>query len=420
MKHYANGCARSEIKVTPSNWNTRKASCKKKWKIYYRYYDPVFKGTDLWGKQIQIRGMNDKKDIVGRQAKTKILLADEIRMLDEQGYNPITNTFYTASNGMVIEEITPSMPFIEALRKAHPMLTCCEEMKIDVGRIIEALEAAAGKLYDQTIQKPYISLKVSQVSRKHYIYLFKQCGKDNPNFSAYRQNKYRTSLMMLYKKLLAVEAVEADPISSIPIEKTGVKKKPKLLSETERLIIDTNLRAWDYPFWRYMRIFFRSGCRSSELLDLKPMHVDIEAQEFTITVRKGKEYREDIRPIADDVLHLWVELLEEARPGDYLFGTSFKPGSTRQYRDAPTKKWNKYVTNDPGQYDPLGQGWGLGIKKQFYKLKHLNADIIAGKIDIKAAAAADGHADIATTKKHYAINEEVRERERLKRTRVDF
>ncbi|HYH14821.1 MAG TPA: hypothetical protein VD794_06370, partial [Flavisolibacter sp.] len=67
MKHYDNGCARSEVKVTPANWNTQKAPLKKKWKIYYRYYDPSKKGTSDWGKMIQIRGMNEHKDLVKRQ-----------------------------------------------------------------------------------------------------------------------------------------------------------------------------------------------------------------------------------------------------------------------------------------------------------------------------------------------------------------
>lgn len=346
---------------------------------------------------------------------------DEIDRLDRQGYNPITGRYIVAELSDQIEEITPHTRFIEALKKAHKLLTCCNEMKKDIAGMIDKVADAAGILFDQTYRKPYAGLRISEISRKHYVYLFKQCAKDNPRFSPDRQNKYRTALLMLYKKLLAVEAVESDPISSLPIEKTGVKKKPKLLTESERLIIDTNLKAWDYPFWRYMRIFFRSGSRSSELLDLKnDDNIDLERQEFRITVRKGKEYREDIRPIPDDILPLWIEVIEETNPGDYLFSLAFKPGRIRQFRDRPTKKWNQYVRNDPGKYDPHGLGWGLGIKKKFYWLKHLNADTIAGKIDIKTAAAADGHADTNTTKKHYAINEEARERERLKRTTVDF
>lgn len=420
MKHYDNGCYRSEITVTPSNWKTQKASIKKKWKIYYRYYDPTMKGTSNWGRMIQIRGMNDEKDLMTRQATTKVLLRAEMERVDDRGFNPITGVYYTPPGVDNVEEITPNTKFIEALRLATKLLKCVPEMKRDVERIVEAVGAAAGKLYEKNLNRPYLAMKINQVTRKHYIYIFKQCAKDNLNFSSNRQNKYRTALIMLYKRLLAVEAVEADPVTSIPIEKAGVKKKPKLLTETERLIIDTNLKAWDYPFWRYMRIFFRSGSRSSEMLDLKPEHVDLEQQEFTITVKKGQEYEEQTRAIPDDVLPLWVEVMEQTKRGEYLFSTSFKPGPVRQYRDAPTKKWNKYVTNDPGKYDPLELGWGLGIKKQFYKLKALNTDTIAGKINIKAAAAMDGHKDVATTKKHYAPNEETRERERLKRTRVDF
>lgn len=75
--NYVNGCSRSEIKVTPANWQTNRASVKKNWKIYYRYYDPATKGTKDWGKMIQIRGMNDDKDLQSRQATTKFLLEQE-------------------------------------------------------------------------------------------------------------------------------------------------------------------------------------------------------------------------------------------------------------------------------------------------------------------------------------------------------
>ena len=35
-----NGCSRTEIAVYPKNWNTKKASLKKAWYIWYRFFDP--------------------------------------------------------------------------------------------------------------------------------------------------------------------------------------------------------------------------------------------------------------------------------------------------------------------------------------------------------------------------------------------
>lgn len=418
MKSLHNGCSRSEISVTPTNWNTAKASIKKKWRIHYRFYDPAFKNNpELWGKQILLRGMNKFKDLAQRQAATRILLEKENDLLDNRGYNPVTNTY--CYNIEQIEEINPTTSFIEALWKAHAMLKGVHDMLIDIKSAIKGIALAAGKLYDTSHQKPYSALKISQVSRKHLIYIFKQCAKDNTRFSANRQNKYRAYLLMLFKELLKVEAVDSNPVTDIPIEKAGTRKLRQVLTGTERMIIDTNLRAWDYTFWRYMRIFFRSGSRTTEMLSLKnDGSVNLEAQEFRITVKKGKSYMEQIRPIPDDILPLWVEVMEQCRPGQYLFSRGFLPGQSKIRRDNVSDRWKKYVKDDPVEGDPVGHG--LGIKKDFYSLKHLNTDKIDEQLDIEHAAATDGHTTIATTQKHYAVNHLKRKIERLKKTSVDF
>ena len=38
-----NGCYTSDIKVHPKNWQSTRASTKKDWYIFYRFYDPSFK-----------------------------------------------------------------------------------------------------------------------------------------------------------------------------------------------------------------------------------------------------------------------------------------------------------------------------------------------------------------------------------------
>lgn len=425
----SNGCYRSEIEVTPKNWkktpNSKKVEqllINKEWRIYYRFYDPAYKGTKLWGKLIPVKGMNGHKDLATRQDVTAALLSKEKEKLDRMGYNPITDTYLEiqeVTDG--IEEVNSDTLFISALKQAVKLVKVSDNVRKDLLCISCGMESSAGKLLDKKIGLLYTSLAISQVSRRHIIYCFEQCAKDNPRFSINRRNKYRTGLLILYRKLIALEAVDFNPIIDIPIEKGHIKRKPKLLSEAERLIIDTNVRAWDYHYWRYMRIFFRSGSRSTELLALKrDENIDLEQQEFTIVVRKGREYREDIRPIPDDILPLWIEAYEEAAPGQYLFSTYFKPGAQLVDSDYVNKRWTKYVKNDPGKYDPFNKGWGLGIKKDFYKLKALNADSIDAQVDIEHAAAADGHTDTRTTKKYYALGHEKRKREKLKSVVVKF
>jgi|GEM_PF-1257256 len=424
-----NGCSRSAIKCIPKDWNTtpknkaaEKALMAKNWKIYYRYYDPVYKGTKKWGWTVEVKGMNNFKDISTRQQATRELIDNEMEKVDKQSYNPITDTFSVPEiQKQETTEVTKLTPFIAALRKARELVTVCNHIRMDMKSIIKAIEQSSSKLVDTESKTPYSNLPISRITKKHLVYIFKQCEKDNPKFSPHRQNKYRTNLMILFKALMTVEAVDADPVSSIPIRRDWVRQTPDLLTEAEALIIDTNLKAWDYHFWRFMRIFYRSGSRATELFRLKrDGKINLEKQEFKIVVRKGKNYTEQVRPIPDDALDFWTELYEDTKPGEYFFSTSFKPGNKQLYEDQASKRWLKYVINDPGKYDPHGLGWGLGIKKGFYELKHRNTDRIADKIDLQHAAAADGHTNTRTTEKHYAIHEGKRRMEALKKVKIDF
>lgn len=406
-----NGCSRSDISVVPKNWNTAKASIKKSWCIHYRFYDPAYKNDPkLWGKQIFIRGMNKYKMLDQRQYITRVLVDDTIDLLANRGYNPITEEYRPLVDH--IEEVTPASLFIDALWQAHKMMSGVPGMLSDIKSAINGIDNAAKQLYDKTYMKPYTALKIGQVSRKHLIYLLEQCAKDNPRFTANRYNKYRTYLLMLFKQLLQVEAVDVNPAAAISIKKV-TKKKRQLLAQSERIIIDTNLKARDYHFWRYMRIFHRSGSRSTEMLSITTKMVDLEAQEFTIIVKKGKQYSEDVRPIPDDILPLWQETIEEAKPGDYLFSVSFQPGPQKIGSGNTSKRWKKLVKASPDD-------GGMGIKKDFYSLKHLNADTIDELLDLQHAATAAGHADETMMKNHYAVNNKKRRVETLKRTKVDF
>jgi hypothetical protein len=302
------------------------------------------------------------------------------------------------------------------------MITCVPRMKEDIVCVIKKLEEASGKLFDKTYHKPYLALKISQVSRKHIVYLFEQCKKDNANFSVHRQNRYRSYLMMLYKQLVKVEAVEHNPINDIPVEKGTVKKVKQLFTDTEMLLIDTNLRAWEYHFWRYMRIFHRSGSRTSEMLLLKPEKVSLEAQEFIVLVKKGRNYVEQIRPIPDDILPLWIEVMNECRPGQFLFSEYFKPGTKQIDKTWLERRWTKYVMGYPEEWEDekLRRENCLYIKKTFYLLKSQNTDAIDRALDLEHAAAADGHTNTATTKNHYAVGHDRRKLEKLKRTEIPF
>lgn len=427
MIYLKNGCARSEVKVLPANWHTQKASLKRKWKIYYRYYDPAFKGSPQWGVMIQIRGMNEFKDLPQRQAATKVLLESEKEKVDNRGYNPITGNYYIETND--VQEIMPDTPFMSALAEAKKLLKAGPECVKDIGYAINAMQAAAGKLFDSTFQKPYTALKIKNITPRHLVYMMAQCRKNNPGMTAYRANRFRSYLIMLFKELKRIQAVESNPALELEIDHTWVKSKRKILTDAEALIIDTNLKAWDYYYWRYMRIFYRSGSRSTEMLGLRADKVDLDLQEFTVLVKKGKQYKEDIRAIPDDALKFWQEVIQEAGHGQYLFSVGFKPGDRKIGKDNVCNRWRKYVKDDPPKESttptkdkrklPKRKYVPLGIKVDFYALKHKNLDKIAEQSGVDNAKAAAGHTSVNTTK-GYTVGEDSRQREKLKRTKVDF
>lgn len=74
--------------------------------------------------------------------------------------------------------------------------------------------------------------------------------------------------MMLYKKLLLLEAVESNPVKEIPKEEVITKIK-KVLNHEEREKGNEYLWNRDRSFWRFINIFFHSGCRRTELSRLK-------------------------------------------------------------------------------------------------------------------------------------------------------
>jgi integrase len=401
MIQLLNGCYRGKFSVTPKNWDSNKASTAKNWRIHFRFYDP---STASKEKGISVRGMNSTHDLKGRQELTRTLMERMRELYDEEGFNPITGLFMREAAPGEINEMTH---FIPALEGALKMLKVVPAFKLTIESAIRKMKKAAEKLFDNTLQRQYCDLRISQVRRKHLIYLLDQCRADNPKHSDYTNNKYRSYLLMLFKRLLIVEAVDSNPAKDLPIEKY-VSRKRELLTLSERMIIDTNLKTADYYYWRYVRIFFRSACRHTELLSLKNDKVNLESQEFTVLVKKGKNYREHTRVIPDDVIMFWREVLDETGAGEYLFSTAFKPGPKRIGNDNPTKRWGKLVKDK------------MGIQKDLNSLRNLNADILDEQRGIQFAAAAHGHVDESMMKKHYAVNNEKRLREELKGVRVDF
>lgn len=404
-----NGCKRSNLTITPKNWNTQKASVKKPWRIFYRFYDPNHRDRYKKGKPVPIKGMNYFKTLAERQEETRQLLDNELEMLDKKGYNPITGQFMAQVEAKPaatdISIITPETKFIDALRMALKLLKVVDNTYSDIKSVITGTEKAAKHLFDSKLQKGFIDLDISEVSLRHIKYILTWCEANNPRFSNRRFNSYKAYLSMLFVEIKETESIEMNPTRDIKCRKKTRKIKETLTLKEQGIV--STLRETNYSFWRYIMVFFRSGTRSTELFFLRKNDVNLQKQEFKVTVKKGRNTREDTRVITDDVLYLWQEIVNEAKDGQFLFCKGLLPGDRKIRPDLVCRRWDRHVKKKHG------------ITKDFYSLKHLNEDEVAKLLDIRHAQAMAGHTNEETTR-IYTVGENQRRLDRLKRTTVKF
>jgi len=386
-------CYCSDLKVHPKNWLTPKASTKKDWYIYYRFYDPKFKDNIQYkkGKLILLKGMNSFNDLKERQSKTQKIIDAELDKLLNRSYNPIKGVEFEC--GQMLSEITPDAPLMVALRAVEKQISGSVSTKRDLKSILNFVSKAALIL-------GYAELPINSISRKHFKQLLTQVDMTHGE-SAHRYNKIRTYLMMLYKELIELEVVETNPLRDISKKKI-VQKLRKLPSQESRKIINDYLKSNQYRFWLFMQIFYHSGARLTELMLVKRKDVFIEKQSFKITIKKGSHYKEVMKPIKNIAVSFWKQALENSNPEDFIFSKGLIPGAIPIQSYQITKRWNRHIKKK------------LGIEEDFYSLKHLNLDETSSILGINDAAAMASHTSSNVTLKYYTINEVNRQNERLK------
>lgn len=358
------------------------------WHIQYYFYDHALEQR----KFVRVKNMNRFKTLSERREATAQLIENELYQLKEKGFNPITRSF-------TIEKCTgidPRTSFIDALWKAFDFIKAESTTCLDIKSSIKFFAIAAKKM---GIDK----MEIQSVKRRHLHQMIEMCADLKKSWSAWSYNNCRTYLMMLYKKLLEQDAVEINPVKDIPKAKIIIRIK-KVLNEQERLRIDAHLKSVDPDYRRFIHLFFHSGSRKTEMVRLKVEDVNLEKQVIKLFIKKGSQQREELRAIKNIALDFWKEQLDGASPDDYVFSSNFRPGKTRTTAKRMGNKWRLYVKK------------GLGINIDFYSLKHLNLNEVAGQLDAEAAAKMAGHTSTVITLKHYLANEEERKMEKLSKS----
>lgn len=383
MIQLANGNRYSGISVTPKNWKTASASLKTNWHISYRYYSK----ENSKPKHVKIKGgINRFKTLEERRAAIKQLMQNEIDLIEKKGYNPFYNVIDTKTGSDYI--ISPDCGLMESLKQASERLKLRPSTQSDIKSVLKGVGKAATKAGID--EKP-----ISEVQRRHIIIILDEAATVVKNWSDKRFNKYRAYLLMLFNELVAVQALDFNPVT--PIKKRAeVKKIRETLTAEDRERVKAVLKR-SYPnFYRFLQIFFHSGAREIELLRLKKEDVNLQEQYFKLTVYKRKMPVEEKRPIKTIALPYWSELMNATLPGQYLFSKFLLPGDFSISAAQITRRWRTHIKKK------------LGIKADFYSLKHLNLDEVTEQFSMEMASKLAGHSSTKMVEEVYAVGHKER------------
>lgn len=391
MISLCNNCRVGKFSVHPKNWNTQKAKVSSAWRVTYWFYDDNIPDK----KQVRFQGMNDATELKDRQFITKILMEDELKSLRD-GFNPITEKYENIDKSIPTERT----PFILALDFAISKVDCSKNHMDNLESNLSYIKKA---IYALRIEHE----PIGSVKLKHTRLILDWLSKNKKNWSDNQFNVFRKALSRFFTVLEDYELVIANFAQKIQ-KKQLPEKMRQILSDDEAKKVYDLLFKNHYTFWRFMMIFFQSGSRISELMRLKVKDVDLINQEFKITVYKGKQSKEDLRAITQEVLPYWQRLmLQSISPEDYVFSAGLLPGKLSINPKQITRRWYVHIKKP-------------GISSaDFYSLKHLFLDGVAATEGLEAAQKAAGHTTPNTTR-IYTVKQKRRDLEKNKQLKISF
>jgi site-specific recombinase XerD len=295
-------------------------------------------------------------------------------------------------------DISENTFFIEALKRANEAVICEHHTRLDIKSAVKRIERHA-------TSANMLITPISEIRRRDIVKLLDMCLSVD-KISPHRYNVTKAYLSILYRYLAAREIVETNFIRDIQnIKKIKRIRKVITIDEREKLY---KLKETNYTFFRFIQIFFASGARVTELLKVQAKDCNLTNQEFKVIIKKGSYAKEEMKPIATDVLHYWQEVIQLATPDQFLFSDRLIPGNNSIRRDQITRRWRMWCKDKKK---------GLGIESDMYTLKHAHLDDIANTVGMNSARDLAGHTDVKTTL-IYTHQEKQRRIDELKHVKV--
>lgn len=324
-----NGCSCSTPSVNPKNWKTcNKSALKKDWQIQYYFYDPEFpKPTH----PVVIKGMNSYQDLTDRRNVTKAILEDELNALKNLGYNPYTKKYIAVKPEKPKGTMHPDLLIIEAFRLSLSKLKGSPEH-------IKQIEYAINR-FEKAVKK----LRMSEIT----IYKFRRSELkeifDYLNLTDNYFNKFKAYFSSLFKELIEYECCETNLTRDI--QKRVITKNQREVLDFESLeLVYDYLKIPHYEFYRYCKVFFYSGGRTTELLSVQRKHIRLEKQEYDVLIKKGKQYVWETKIIIQNAIPFWTEIVQMCKSkDDFLFSHGLVPGLEKNCAKQITIRWRTHV-----------------------------------------------------------------------------
>lgn len=398
-------CAYSEVWASPKNWKTlnSKKALQLDWHVQCKFYDPLFKDKYPNGFSFK-KKVNRFRTIEERKAAIEFYLQEIPRLL-EKGYNPITKQNMIKEEPDFVDntKLSPELMYLDAIELAFEKVTGSDNHIRDVRIAKNRFIKGANELrLNQTKIKDLEIPEVKEVL-------------DYLNLPDYYYNKYLMYFGIIFSELVEYGCVKFNHFKMFRKRKIQHKVR-EVLTEQEFDGVMQYLEENYYEFYRYSMIFFLSGARTTELMNLQLKNIDIENQEYTIVIKKGRQYTETKKAILKDALPFWKDILSESRNKEhYLFAKGLKPGPIAINPNQITRRWNSLVKKK------YSEEYGTEITADFYSLKHLFLDKLDRTVDIEnVSMLMASHTSPTITNKVYLVGKKQRELDQLKTIRVSL
>jgi integrase/recombinase XerD len=156
------------------------------------------------------------------------------------------------------------------------------------------------------------------------------------NYSSSYQNQFVNAVKLFFAK---IQNKQLNP--ELIHRPRAERKLPNVLSKEEVKAILDNTQNIKHK--AMLSLIYACGLRRSELLNLKPMHINSDRKILIIKQSKGKKDR--IAPLGDKIIHQLREYYKEYKPTEWLFegqkrGTQYSERSLEEVLKSGVKNAN--------------------------------------------------------------------------------